>query len=43
MELLNTNITLKGLEDKGKTMTVIDTNDIKYSIWKKDYKKPRYG
>lgn len=40
MELLNTNITLKGLEDKGKTMTVIDTNDIKYSIWKKDYKNP---
>jgi len=36
----NTNITLKGLEDKGKTMTVIDTNDTKFSIWKNDYKNP---
>lgn len=39
-DFLNTNITLKGMEDKGKTVTLIDTNDTKWTVWKADYKNP---
>lgn len=37
MEYKTTNIVYKGLEDKGKTVTVIDGEGKKWTIWKKEF------
>ncbi len=36
MEYLNTNIQYKGLTDSGLTVTVLSSDDKKFSVWKKD-------
>ena len=38
MQYETANITYKGLEDKGLTVTLLDENKKKWTIWKKDYK-----